>query len=64
MKLKWWGDCDNEAKFKFERESKLRIEIAFEDKNYKTGYETLLKFGIQEDFKSELKWCNLSNTKT
>ena len=64
MKLKWWGDCDNEAKFKFEHESKLRIEIAFEDKNYKTGYETLLKFGIQEDFKSELKWCNLSNTKT
>ena len=64
MKLKWWGDCDNEAKFKFEHESKLRIEIAFEDKNYKTGYETLLKFGIQEDFKSELKRCNLSNTKT
>ena len=64
MKLKWWGECDNEAKFKFEHESKLRIEIAFEDKNYKTGYETLLKFGVQKDFKSELKWFNLSNTKT
>ena len=64
MKLKWRGECDNEVKFKFEHESKLRIEIEFEDKNYKTGYETLLKFGVQEDFKSELKWFNLSNTKT
>ena len=64
MKLKWRGECDNEVKFKFEHESKLRIEIEFEDKNYKTGYETLLKFGVQEDFKSELRWFNLSNTKT
>ena len=64
MKLKWRGECDNEVKFKFEHESKLRIEIEFEDKNYKTGYETLLKFGVQEDFKSELRWFNLLNTKT
>ena len=64
MKLKWRGEYDDEVKFKFEHESKLRIEIEFEDKNYKTGYETLLKFGVQEDFKSELKWFNLSNTKT
>ena len=64
MKIKWWGECDNEVKFKFEHESKLRIEIDFDDKNFKTGYETLLKFGVQEDFKSELKWFNLSNTKT
>ena len=63
MKLKWRGECDNEVKFKFEHESKLRIEIEFENKNYKTGFETLLKFGVQEDFKSEWKWFNLSNTK-
>ena len=31
MKLKWRGECDNEVKFKFEHESKLRIEIEFED---------------------------------
>ena len=48
MKLKWRVGCDNEVKFKFEHESKLRIEIEFEDKNYKTGYDTLLKFGVQE----------------
>ena len=30
MKLKWRGECDNEVKFKFELESKLRIEIEFE----------------------------------
>ena len=64
MKLKWRGECDNEVKFKFEHESKLRIEIEFEDKNYKTGYETLLEFGVQDDFKSELKWFNLLNTET
>ena len=25
------GECDNEVKFKFERESKLRIELEIED---------------------------------
>ena len=66
MKLKWQYKCDNEVKFKFEHESKLRIEIEFEEKNYKTGYETLLKFGVQEHFKSKLTliyikyFCNVT----
>ena len=64
MKLKWPGECDNEVKFTFEHESKLRTEIEFEDKNYKIGYVTLLEIGVQDDFKSELKWFNLLNTKT
>ena len=64
MKLKWPGECDNEVKFKSKHESKLRTEIEFEDKNYKTGYVTLLEIGVQDDFKSELKWFNLLNTKT
>ena len=33
-------------------------------KNYKTGYETHLKLGCQEDFKRKLEWFNPSNTKT
>ena len=31
MKLKWRGECDNEVKYKFEHESKLRSVIEFED---------------------------------
>ena len=31
MKLKWRGEYDDEVKFEFEHESKLRIEIEFED---------------------------------
>ena len=35
MKLKWRGEYDNEVKFKFEHESKLRTELEFENKNIK-----------------------------
>ena len=31
MKLKSRGECADKVKFKFEHESKLRIEIQFED---------------------------------
>ena len=31
MKLKWRGECVDKVEFKFEHESKLRIEIEFED---------------------------------
>ena len=31
MKVKWRGECDNEGKYKFEHESKLRSETEFED---------------------------------
>ena len=59
MKLKWRGECDNEVKFRFERESKLRIETEFEDvKTIKqavrlTEGEIILKNNTKTDTKTK-----------